>query len=95
MQRRCTHPKNGIRIFILTFTKLHQQEGFMNNYQNWKVKTLVIGGVLGALIGLGAAFMLVKRAEAEGTLPELTTGEGVKLGLGVLGLLRLLADTAD
>lgn len=67
----------------------------MNNNQSWKMKTLVIGGVVGAVIGLGAAYMLVKRAESEGGTPELTTGEGVKLGLGVLGLLRLLADTAD
>jgi hypothetical protein len=67
----------------------------MDNNQNWKMKTLVIGGVIGALIGLGAAYMLVKRAELQGDTPQLSTGEGVKLGLGVLGLLRLLSDRPD
>ncbi len=29
----------------------------------WKVKTLAVGGTLGALVGLAGAFMLVKNAE--------------------------------
>ncbi len=84
-----------MREKLLNNEVLVQREGFMDDNQSWKVKTMVIGGVIGAIIGLGAAYMLVKRAEAEGAQPQLTTGEGVKLGLGVLGLLRLLADTAD
>jgi hypothetical protein len=63
----------------------------MDNNQNWVVRTLVIGGVLGALIGVGAAYILVKRAEEAGENPQLSTGEGVQLGLGVLGLLRLIS----
>jgi hypothetical protein len=63
----------------------------MENNRNWVVRTLVIGGVVGALVGLGAAYILVKRAEDSGENPQLTTGEGVQLGLGVLGLLRLIA----
>lgn len=65
----------------------------MENNRNWMVKTLVVGGVFGALIGLGAAYILVKRAEEEGENPQLSTGEGVQLGLGVLGLLRLISST--
>ncbi len=67
----------------------------MNNNSNWKVKTLLIGGAIGALVGLGVAFMLVKRAETEGERPELSAGEGVRLGLGVLGLMRMLSDRAE
>ncbi|MDD5369921.1 MAG: hypothetical protein PHQ40_12610 [Anaerolineaceae bacterium] len=67
----------------------------MDDNQNWKVKTLIIGGIVGTLIGLGAAYMIIKRAELEGDAPQLTTGEGVKLGLGVLGLLRLLSERTD
>jgi hypothetical protein len=53
-----------------------------------KWKTLTIGAVIGALAGIAAAYLLVKRAENEGGTPKLSAGEGVKLGALVLGLLR-------
>ncbi len=62
-----------------------------DNNRNLVVRTMVIGGILGALIGVGAAYILVKRAEEIGDNPRLTPGEGVQLGLGVLGLLRLIS----
>jgi hypothetical protein len=60
--------------------------------QKWQTTTLVLGAVIGALAGLGAAFLLIQRAEKENTQPKLTAGEGVKLSLGVLGLMRQVAD---
>ncbi len=59
--------------------------------QNTKTKTLVIGAVIGALAGAASAYLLVKRAESEDMQPKLSPGEGVQLGLGVLGLMRLIA----
>ncbi len=59
---------------------------------NWKITTMVLGGIIGALTGIGAAYLLIQRAEAEDARPRLTAGEGVSLGLGVLGLLRLVAN---
>jgi hypothetical protein len=59
--------------------------------KGWKTKTIVIGAVIGALAGAASGFMLVKRAEAEETKPKLTAGEGVQLGLSVLGVLRMIA----
>jgi len=35
--------------------------------------------------------MLIQRAEKEKTTPKLSTGEGIQVGLGVLGLLRMIA----
>jgi hypothetical protein len=64
----------------------------MEESNSWKTTTLILGAVIGAVTGLVAAYILVQRAEAEQTRPKLNTGEGVKLGLGVLGLLRLLSD---
>jgi hypothetical protein len=64
----------------------------MEESNSWKINTLIIGAVVGAVTGLVAAFILVQRAEAEQSKPKLNAGEGVKLGLGVLGLLRLLSD---
>lgn len=62
---------------------------------NWKTKTLLIGAAVGLLAGLGAAYMLVQRSEKSGTAPELSAGEGVKLGLLVLGLLRQVSQLGD
>lgn len=63
--------------------------------ENWKMKVLLIGAGVGLLTGLGAAYMLVQRSEKYGTSPELSAGEGVKLGLLVLGLLRQVAQLGE
>jgi hypothetical protein len=55
---------------------------------SWKVKTLLIGAAVGALTGLGAAFLLTKRAEQKGTPLAITPGKGVQLGVMLAGLLR-------
>ncbi len=62
---------------------------------NWRNKTLIIGGVAGLLLGLGAAYIVIQRSEQLNTLPQVTAGDGVKIGLGVLGVLRLVADVAE
>ena len=59
--------------------------------EDWKPKVLVIGGVIGLLTGLLAAYLLVQRAEKEAIKPQLSAGEGVKLGVLVFGLLRQVA----
>lgn len=56
-----------------------------------KTQTLIVGAILGALAGLGVGYMLVKRAEENDGRPTLTPGEGVSLGLMVLGFLRQVA----
>lgn len=58
---------------------------------NWKVRVLLLGGLAGALTGLAAAYLLVRRAEDRGVEPRLQAGEGIRLGLLVLGLLRQVA----
>jgi hypothetical protein len=62
---------------------------------NWKTKTLLIGTTVGAAAGLMAAFIILQRAEKNETTPKLTAGDGVKVGLGVLGVLRMLADSSS
>jgi hypothetical protein len=59
---------------------------------NWKVTTLIIGGIIGLISGIVAAYILIQRAEDEESRPRISAGEGVKVGLGVLGLLRQVAD---
>jgi hypothetical protein len=62
---------------------------------NWRNKTLIIGAVAGLLVGLAGAYIVIQRSEQLNTLPEVSPSDGVKVGLGVLGVLRLVADIAE
>ncbi len=64
----------------------------MNQTNNWKTKTILLGAGIGALTGLVASYILVQRAEKTETRPEITTGDGVKIGLSLLGVLRMISD---
>lgn len=62
---------------------------------DWKPKLFAIGAVVGALVGVGAAYLLAQQAELEGTQPEISGSEGVRLGIAVLGLLRQVASLGE
>ncbi len=62
--------------------------------QNFKSKVLLLGAVLGALTGLGAAYLLVQRVESDEQL-KLTPGEGVKLGISIFAFLRQVTQLGD
>jgi hypothetical protein len=64
----------------------------VENSSSWKTRTLLTGAVIGAFTGILAAYLMVQRAEQEESHPKLTAGDGVKLGVGVLGLLRFISD---
>jgi hypothetical protein len=58
----------------------------------WKVKTLAVGGALGALVGLAGAFMLVQNAEKRNVQKlSISSGEGFRLGVLIFGLLRQIS----
>ena len=67
----------------------------MNGDQAWKPKALAIGALVGAVAGLAGAYLLVRRAEESGTRPRLDPGEGMRIGLLVMGLLRQVALIGD
>ena len=57
---------------------------------------VVLGGALiGAITGLIAALLLTRRAEKNERETAITTGEGLKLGVLVFGLLRAIASLGD
>jgi gas vesicle protein len=60
-----------------------------------KGRTILLGVVLGAGIGLVTALMLSRRAENEGRTTAITAGEGLQLGALVVGLLRTIATLGD
>lgn len=60
--------------------------------ETWKSRTLLIGAIVGAVTGVIAAMVIVQRADEAKQTPRITAGDGVKVGLGVLGVLRMLSD---
>jgi phage protein U len=58
-------------------------------------RILIFGALIGAVTGLVAAMMLQRRAEQTGTEVTLSTGEGIQIGMMVLGLIRAIAGLAD
>ena len=57
----------------------------------WRQKAFLIGGVVGALLGLRAAYIFINSAEQNGEEPEVTPGTAVTIGLSLLALLRQVA----
>jgi hypothetical protein len=63
----------------------------MNN----RGRTILIGVLVGAATGLAAAMMINRRAAQTGESTAITTGEGLKLGVMIVGLLRAIASMGD
>lgn len=66
-----------------------------NDERHSNIRLLMIGGLVGGIIGVGIASLLSKRAERSGGRLDLSTGEGIRLGLLLLGMLRQVADLAS
>jgi hypothetical protein len=58
-------------------------------------RVLLYGALIGAATGLIAAMMLQRRAERTGTEISLSAGEGIQLGVMIMGLLRTVAALGD
>jgi len=58
-------------------------------------RILLFGALIGAFTGLVAAMILQRRAEKTGTEISLSTGEGIQLGVMVMGLLRAIASLGN
>ena len=58
-------------------------------------KVILGGALIGAVTGLVAALLLTRRAEKNQSETAITTGEGMKLGVLIFGLLRAIASLGD
>jgi gas vesicle protein len=58
-------------------------------------RILIFGTLIGAATGLAAAMILQRRAEKTGTEISLSTGEGIQLGVMIMGLLRAISSLGD
>jgi hypothetical protein len=60
-----------------------------------KNSIILFGALIGAATGIVAAVLLTRRAESDQRETAITTGEGLKLGVMVFGLLRAIASLGD
>lgn len=60
---------------------------------NWKLLTLVAGGIIGLLTGLAGAYLVIRKQEQTGETLKLTSGEGAKIGMGIVSLLKMVSET--
>ena len=60
-----------------------------------KRNILLFGTLIGAVTGLIAAMLLQRRAENNERETAITAGEGLKLGVLVVGLLRAISSLGD
>ena len=68
---------------------------FQARRSNWRTRAMLAGGVLGSLIGVGAAYLYVRATEEtseDGTPRRMATREAVKLGMALLAIVRQLAE---
>ena len=75
--------------------------GFLNDGDrtpDWKMRTTLVGSALGAIAGVAAALVFIRRSEEAGEPPSIRkTDPGLILAAGItlLGLLRQIADMGD
>lgn len=60
-----------------------------------KNRVLLLGALIGTATGLVAALMLQRRAEKTGSEVAISTGEGIQLGVMIMGLLRAISALGD
>jgi len=58
----------------------------------WKVKVLIVGSLVGALTGLGAAYLIISKSQEHDEPPKIRAGDGVRLALLLLGLVRQIGE---
>lgn len=59
---------------------------------SYQTKVLLIGTLIGAGVGLAGAFLLIQNTARKGKELQVSAGEGVKLSLIIMALLRQVAD---
>ncbi len=64
----------------------------MPESKNWKTTVFLIGGLAGMITGLAAAFLFIRSREESEESRKITSSQGVKIGMGVVSLLRMITD---
>ena len=60
----------------------------MSQEQNWKTRVMIAGGLVGALLGLGAGYLFIQASEESGGPQKVSMGQAFKLAIAALGVVR-------
>lgn len=58
---------------------------------DWRTKALITGAVVGAVAGIGAAYLYIRNIEETGEPPALATKDAVTIGVSLAALIRQVA----
>ncbi|MBM4423389.1 MAG: hypothetical protein FJ030_08350 [Chloroflexi bacterium] len=58
---------------------------------DWKVKAILIGGAVGALVGIGAAYLYIRNIEEAGEPLQLATKDALQIGVSLASLVKQVA----
>lgn len=64
----------------------------MSENPQWKRNTIIVGGLIGAIIGVVSAVLLVKSTEDNEEMGAITPAKGMKLGMMVVTFLRQITN---
>jgi hypothetical protein len=64
----------------------------MQENSQWKTISYIIGGTVGLITGVAAAYLFIRGRENSEGDHKITSGQGVKIGLGIVTLLRQITD---
>ncbi len=64
----------------------------MQENSNWKTKVFIISGLAGLITGLAAAFLFIRTHQNSEEDRKVTSGQGLKIGMGIASLLKMIAE---
>ena len=62
---------------------------------DWKMKAVLVGGVMGALVGIGAAYLYIRNIEEAGEAPHLATQDAMSIGVSLVSLVKQIANLGN
>lgn len=71
---------------------LNQELAAMEETKDWEARVIVVGGIIGAAIGVVTSLLLVRTSrEAHAGPPAINTSDAFKVGITAIGLVRSIA----
>ena len=61
--------------------------------KDWKIRSIIVGIGLGALLGAVTAVLLIRQTEKTNEKPKITPAHGMNIGLGIIGIIRQFLET--
>jgi hypothetical protein len=62
---------------------------------DWKAKALIVGGVVGALVGVGAVYLYIRNMEEAAEPPKLETRDALQVGVSLVSLIKQIASLGN